>query len=352
MDNLMNKLLYAGLDTAEFDALRPEAVKETRKSLKGYTLFAAVLFALLAAFGAFSGIASLNRWYYVILAIFNVVVWLCLEKRGVKGETTLMALAYATIAVLYAASIGLTLLHPSLPALTIIVVMVLAPFLFTDSPVYVIALNILATVALCLLSLNSKPREVALDDSWNAISFCMVSIAVTLMQRKQRFRALAKDRQIRYLSETDLMTGARNRNVYERVLERYPKVCKRSLACVYVDVNGLHSLNNTQGHKSGDMMLQAVAKALLECFGSDHVYRIGGDEFVAFAPDTEEAAVRWDMKRIADLLAASGYDISGGIAHSQVDDLDIRRMLTDAEHEMYGQKQQYYQQPGHERRRQ
>ena len=352
MDNLMNKLLYAGLDKAEFDALRPEAIKETRKSLKGYTLFAAVLFALLAAFGAFSGIASLNRWYYVILALFNVVVWLCLEKRGVKGETTLMALAYATIAVLYAVSIGLTLLHPSLPALTIIAVMILVPFLFTDSPVYIIALNIAATVVLCLLSLNYKPREIALDDSWNAVSFCVVSIAVTLMQRKLRFRALAKDRHIRYLSETDLMTGARNRNVYERVLERYPKVCKRALACVYVDVNGLHSLNNTQGHKSGDMMLQAVAKALLECFGSDHVYRIGGDEFVAFAPDTEEAAVRWDMKRIADLLAASGYDISGGIAHSHVDDLDIRRMLTDAEHEMYGQKQQYYQQSGHERRRQ
>jgi diguanylate cyclase (GGDEF)-like protein len=178
----------------------------------------------------------------------------------------------------------------------------------------------------------------------------MVSIAVTLMQRKQRFRALAKDRQIRYLSETDLMTGARNRNVYERVLERYPKGCKQSLTCVYIDVNGLHNLNNTQGHKSGDKMLQTVAKALLEHFGGDHVYRIGGDEFVAFAPDTEEAAVRWDMKRIADVLAASGYDISVGVTHAQADDMDIRRMLIEAEHEMYDQKHLYYQQPGHERR--
>jgi diguanylate cyclase (GGDEF)-like protein len=347
----MNKLLYAGLDKAEFDALRPEAVKETRKSLKGYTLFAAVLFALLAAFGAFSGIASLNRWYYVILAIFNVAVWLCLEKRGVKGETTLMALAYATIAVLYAVSIGLTLLHPSLPALTIIAVMILTPFLFTDSPVYVIALNILATVALCLLSLNSKPREVALDDSWNAISFCMVSIAVTLMQRKQRFRALAKDRQIRYLSETDLMTGARNRNVYERVLERYPKGCKQSLTCVYIDVNGLHNLNNTQGHKSGDKMLQTVAKALLDRFGSEHVYRVGGDEFVAFAPDVAEEVVAKDLKRISEGLSAQNYDISVGIISGEKGAMDLQGMIAEAEKEMYRKKELYYQQPEHERRR-
>ena len=347
----MNKLLYAGLDKAEFDALRPEAVKETRKSLKGYTLFAAVLFALLAAFGAFSGIASLNRWYYVILAVFNVTVWLCVEKKGVKQGTTLMVLAYATIAVLYAVSIGLTLLHPSLPALTIIAVMILTPFLFTDSPVYVIALNIVATVVLCMLSMKNKPREIAMDDCWNAISFCVVTIAAALMQRQLRFRALAKDRHIRYLSETDLMTGARNRNVYECHVERYPGVCRQSLTCAYVDVNGLHNLNNTQGHKSGDVMLQTVTGALLERFGADHVYRIGGDEFVAFAPDTEEDAVRWDMKRIADTLAARGYDISVGVAHGQAGDMDIRRMLADAEHEMYGQKQLYYQQPGHERRR-
>ena len=351
MDNLKNEVLYAGLDKAEFDALKPEAIRETRKSLKGYTLFAAVLFALLAVFGAFSGIASLNRAYYLILAVFNIAVWLCIEKRGVKQGTTLMVLAYATIAVLYAVSIGMTLLHPDLPALTIIVVLVLVPFLFTDSPVCIIALNIVTTVILCLLCLNYKAREIALDDCWNAITFCVVSIAATLMQRQLRYRDLSKDRHIRYLSETDLMTGTRNRNMYERVLERYPGMCRQSLTCVYIDVNGLHALNDSMGHKAGDTMLQTVARALLERFGNDHVYRIGGDEFVAFAPDADEEAVRWDMRRIADMLTASGYDISVGVVSGSVGNMDVRGMLAQAEQEMYKQKQLYYQQPGRERRR-
>ena len=104
-------------------------------------------------------------------------------------------------------------------------------------------------------------------------------------------------------------------------------------------------------HKAGDVMLQTVAKALLERFGSEHVYRIGGDEFVAFAPDVEEETVKWDMRRIADLLSASGYDISVGIACGQVGEMDLQQMLTQAEQEMYHQKQIYYQQPGRERRR-
>ena len=66
-----------------------------------------MLFRSLAAFASFSGIASLNKVYYLILAVFNIAVWLCMEKCGVKQGTTLMALAYASIAVLYAVSIGL-----------------------------------------------------------------------------------------------------------------------------------------------------------------------------------------------------------------------------------------------------
>jgi len=351
LDNLVNKLLYAGLSKSEFEALKSEALKETRKSLKGYSLFAAVLFALLAVFASLTDITSINRWYYLIMAVFNIAVWLCVEKRGVKMGGTLLALAYASITVLYAVSIGLSLLHPDLPAVMIIAVMLLTPFLFTDSPIYVILLNIGATAAICGLSRAYKPSTIAADDCWNAISFCVVSIAAALMQRQLRFRTLAKDRHIRYLSETDLMTCARNRNMYERVMDSYSQKCKQFLTCVYVDVNGLHALNDAKGHKAGDVMLQTVARALLEHFGSEHVYRIGGDEFVAFAPDVEEEKVKWDMRRIADVLAASGYDISVGTACGLEGEMDLRQMLTQAEQEMYHQKQIYYQQPGRERRR-
>jgi GGDEF domain-containing protein len=98
-------------------------------------------------------------------------------------------------------------------------------------------------------------------------------------------------------------------------------------------------------------MLQTVAKALLDRFGSEHVYRVCGDEFVAFAPDVAEEVVAKDLKRISEGLSAQNYDISVGIISGEKGAMDLRGMIAEAEKEMYRKKELYYQQPEHERRR-
>lgn len=82
-----------------------------------------------------------------------------------------------------------------------------------------------------------------------------------------------------------MLTGLLNRNSYEKNVLEYPGRCRESVTCIYVDVNGLHTLNDSKGHAAGDEMLRAVAGALRDCFGEKDVYRIGGDEFVVFARD-------------------------------------------------------------------
>ena len=67
----------------------------------------------------------------------------------------------------------------------------------------------------------------------------------------------------------------------------YPYLCQENVVCVYADANGLHELNNEQGHDAGDRMLQTVAREMQSRFGDAHTYRVGGDEFVAFVPDRE-----------------------------------------------------------------
>lgn len=350
MSVLKREIVYAGLEKDRFDALKPLALEDTRKSLKVYSLLAVILFAALASLNWLSEIASMNGLYYTLMAAFSGVVYLCVAKDGPAARWLTRPLAYATIAALYTVSIILTLIHPELPAVTFIAVLLLTPFLFSDSPVYIICLDLAATLAFCLLCLKHKDRSIALDDCWNAISFCLVSAAIAVMQRKLRFKALAQGERLRYLSETDIMTGARNRNMFERISASYGERCRVSLTCVYVDVNGLHALNNAKGHKAGDVMLQTVAKALLERFGGEHVYRIGGDEFFAFAPDQPEDRVRQDMQGIGEALSAQSYDISVGVASAGKADINFQHLMAEAEREMYQQKRLYYQQPGRERR--
>ena len=78
----------------------------------------------------------------------------------------------------------------------------------------------------------------------------------------------------------DVITGRKNRNCYKGRLSRFAKMCKKSMVCVYIDVNGLHNLNYSQGHEAGDNMLKAVARALMDAFDPENTYRIDGNEFV------------------------------------------------------------------------
>ena len=322
MKYLERTLLYAGLDIEEFNALKDDAIAETRRALQLYSMFATFLFIIMAVFErTTNGSFVQNIGIYFAMAVICAFVWFLSHRVVPKHRDLVLPLAYLLVTTMYVFALTLTMLHTDLPAVTFVAMLVLA-----------------------------KPQEIAMGDEWNSITLCAVSIGAAVFQRKLRFRALAQARQIRYLSETDLLTGAKNRNSYEQESMKYADSCRHSLTCVFADVNGLHEMNDTKGHKAGDVMLQTVAKALLDRFGSEHVYRVGGDEFVAFAPDEPEDGVKQDIRRISDELAAVGYDISVGIITGEKGNMDLPQMLGDAEKEMYRQKTVYYQQPGHERR--
>ena len=46
-------------------------------------------------------------------------------------------------------------------------------------------------------------------------------------------------------------------------MPEYPDRYQTSLACIYIDVNGLHEMNNSRGHEAGDDMIKQVAAQLL-----------------------------------------------------------------------------------------
>jgi diguanylate cyclase (GGDEF)-like protein len=60
-------------------------------------------------------------------------------------------------------------------------------------------------------------------------------------------------------------------------------------AILFMDLDNFKSLNDTQGHDVGDLLLQAVAQRLRTCVRQeDTVARLGGDEFVIMLDDLSE----------------------------------------------------------------
>lgn len=147
---------------------------------------------------------------------------------------------------------------------------------------------------------------------------------------------------LRKMGIIDSLTGLLNRNCFERTIENLDKNEYRNVACVYIDANGLHNINNRFGHEAGDNMLKAVAQALQSKFGSDKTYRIGGDEFVAFTFGDSEKQIEENIESIKNDIEKQGYSISYGVSFSEVS-TNAEIFIKQAERNMLDNKYSYYQ---------
>ena len=149
------------------------------------------------------------------------------------------------------------------------------------------------------------------------------------------------------MSVTDQVTGLFNRSAFEKYLNESEPHTFSHTVCVYIDVNGLHELNNKHGHEAGDKLLQSVAECLRAQFPDDGLYRIGGDEFVVFSK-ADAAVCEARMQAVSSALAAQDYSVSYGIAAQETTE-GLSDLVREADENMLKNKRRYYAE--HDRRR-
>lgn len=146
----------------------------------------------------------------------------------------------------------------------------------------------------------------------------------------------------------DSLTGLLNRNAYDSDVEQLRSADIGAVVCVYVDMIGLHEVNNHLGHKQGNRMLCEFADAARAFFGDDRLYRIGGDEFVIISSAHTEAQTRKQLNYMRERLHTQGCEISVGVASSESTS-DLPKIIEQAENEMRREKKEYYVRGGSKR---
>ena len=110
------------------------------------------------------------------------------------------------------------------------------------------------------------------------------------------------------LAAIDPLTGARARAAGLTELERERERCRRTgetLVVAYVDVVGLKAINDSQGHRAGDELLEhAVALIRSHVRSYDLIVRVGGDEFLCAMSNMTLLDGRVRFGQVAAALAA------------------------------------------------
>ena len=95
------------------------------------------------------------------------------------------------------------------------------------------------------------------------------------------------------LSSRDALTGLANRRHFEMVLGREIDRVARAgepALLLLLDIDHFKRVNDSHGHAAGDLVLKALADALLECVRPmDTVARVGGEEFAIVLPNCPPA---------------------------------------------------------------
>ena len=151
------------------------------------------------------------------------------------------------------------------------VLLIFVPMIFIDRPIRIAGNLILFIIVFIVMALQTKKGAVLSADIMDAVIYGILALVSETVINRSKIRGYDLENKLHIMSETDQLTGLNNRNCYEMKIPLYHTQYNNSITCVYIDVNGLHELNNTKGHKAGDEMLCYIADAVRKQFGGKNV---------------------------------------------------------------------------------
>lgn len=143
------------------------------------------------------------------------------------------------------------------------------------------------------------------------------------------------------MGKFDSLTGLLNRNSYQKAISGYKNSPIQQLACIYIDLNDLHNINNTFGHDKGDRTLRFIADTLVNNFSPDDIFRIGGDEFIILCKYSRKADIENQISNMRREFTDKDCAVAIGVDWCENSD-NIDNAIKNAEEKMFEEKNIYY----------
>ena len=191
------------------------------------------------------------------------------------------------------------------------------------------------------------------------LSLTALAIGATLgaaWQLHRDVRRLRRDeRTLRHEVAHDALTGLANRRYFAWRLRSALRSASRggaSFSLVLVDIDRFKQVNDSLGHRAGDLVLKVLAARLRDGFRTvDLVARIGGEEFGVILPELDAANAYQVAERVRGAIAAQpfssgrdgagklvGVTVSMGVADARINS-GAHALMDAADRALYAAKQ-------------
>ncbi|MEM9567521.1 MAG: diguanylate cyclase, partial [Cyanobacteria bacterium P01_E01_bin.34] len=158
-------------------------------------------------------------------------------------------------------------------------------------------------------AMRSDGQEFPADFSVSCVAVEGVKL-FTVMVRDVTERKRMEE-QLRNEARHDPLTGLSNRSVFNRCLEQafqhFKQDADAGFAVLFLDFDRFKFINDSLGHKIGDLLLVNIARRLQACVRpGDRIARLGGDEFTVLLENVNDAEFAEHIAQLKDLREAHG----------------------------------------------
>lgn len=166
----------------------------------------------------------------------------------------------------------------------------------------------------------------------------LTSVVAIMLRNRDMIRRLES------YSYRDQLTGVGNRRALLSYIRTIPD--GTSLAFIFGDINGLKKENDTKGHEAGDRLIQRAADVLAETADREHVFRMGGDEFLLIAENKTAQEADALLQQLQATYAERHLSVALGCAVKKSPITNIDAVLSETDALMYENKRRMHEQAG------
>jgi diguanylate cyclase (GGDEF)-like protein len=137
---------------------------------------------------------------------------------------------------------------------------------------------------------------------WNSVAlFLFLTLFAVVSTELRKYREQAE-----LSARVDFLTRAENRRAFFAAAEEELKRSRRyghAFSVVFMDLDDFKKVNDQFGHPVGDQVLMTVVQTMREHLrDTDHIGRLGGDEFMLLLPQSDAEQSRLVLDRLQETL--------------------------------------------------